>query len=223
MRRTKLLLAMMTMTAVGLASATRAEAAITVDNPFGSQRVFVIVGHTSVGPIVGFQSFATGECIVYSLGNGAGLNNDYTIRGSSGDDGMIVFGGFGGGGSGGYCGFTVSALLYNGHFLDIRAGSGNDAIHCGAGDSHCHGDGGNDGIQSYSGVGAIFGDSGRDNLTGLSAITTDSLSGGSGDDCLADPGNAHSRFDCGTQDVHDFYVSPASGRVSCEVAVSRCS
>jgi Ca2+-binding RTX toxin-like protein len=222
MKRTKLLLTIVATALAALANARRADAATTVDNPLGSERVAVIVGHTSVGPIVAYQGYDTGKCVVYSLGNGAGLNDDYTIRGSNGDDGVIVFGGFGGSGSGVYCGFTVTALLYNGHFLDIRALSGHDSVLCGAGDSHCHGDGGPDNVVNYSGVGAIFGDSGNDTLTGSSAIATDSLSGGSGDDCLADPGNAHARFDCGTQNVHDFYVSPASGRVSCEVAVSSC-
>jgi Ca2+-binding RTX toxin-like protein len=207
------------------ALATAEARAATISSPFGSAPVSAVIGMASSGgstlPRVMWQNNNTGACSSTALGSsGAGLDDNYLIVGGSGDDTMLIVGGVLN--NIGFCGFSVSSLAYNGHFLDISGSGGSDVLYSGTGDTWSSGNDGNDFIYGYTPIGLLLGGAGQDAVLGSSAIATDSLFGDSGDDCLKDPGNAHSSFDCGTQDVHDYYWSGNTPGPTCEVAVSGC-
>jgi Ca2+-binding RTX toxin-like protein len=215
----RLLTAMMTTALAGLAVARQAQAAFPVDTPYGSQAVSVLIGtDPRFGPIVCYQSHANGSIFtVYSLGTTAGLDQDYVVRAASGADFIQIFSS----GTSTQCGgYQFDPLKYNGKRLDVKGSGGNDTIICGAGRSDCFGDTGKDTMQNFSPVGRLIGGASNDRLSGSSSITTDRLSGGTGTDCLDDPGNRHTEFDCGAD--ADFFVSPASGAISCETPVTTC-
>jgi Ca2+-binding RTX toxin-like protein len=218
--------ALMVASVASLAVSKQAHAEL-VASPYGNQRVFVKVGYDSrFGPIVCFlPTDNPSTSTVYLLGNLNGLNQDYMIAARGGNDTLLTVSRSGQALPG--CNppnqgpYFFEPLVYgvnpaNGQSwrLDMRGSSGKDTIVCGGGKSDCFGDTGDDDMQGFSGIGALNGNSGKDSLAGSSAITTDRLSGGPDNDCLEDPGDRHTRFDCG--DGADTYVPPGSGRVSCE-------
>jgi hypothetical protein len=198
-----------------------ARAEIIISSPWGSSTGFTaFVGMSGGVAKVVFQNHLTSACSSTTIGTASGLNNDYLIVGGNDTDFLIGVGGL----ASLYtvCGTSITPLAYNGHFLDMDGGSNTDLVFPGTGDSFGYGSDGDDLMQTFSPIGIILGGNGADDMYGTSAVTTDAIYGEGGDDCLTDDGNAHSTFDCGGQTTHDYYVSPASGAVSCEVSVSSC-
>jgi hypothetical protein len=234
MRATKLILAVVTTGAfAGLVNANRAIAdEQSIFNPFPNDSVFVNVGEAfdrdanPLGAWAVFYNSRTAECAAKKLDPG---HEGWAVFGGNGDDIMIIVGGSGQGPVNLCNDWTMTSFDYSRGFVDIRAGDGRDVIFCGSGDSWCFGDGGNDVIFNYSAVGRNIGGPGDDAVHGTSAVATDWLEGNAGIDCLDDPGDLHSLFDCGVApdrpDLpnHDFFVPPGSGAIGCDIQVMSCS
>jgi hypothetical protein len=203
-----------------VATAGDAQAQVILNNPWGNAPMNVYVGMSGGVAKAVFLNRTTSACAFSTLGTSSGLTNNFEIIGGGDMDFLIVAGGLGTRFD--VCGTSVTSLSYNGHFLDVNGNGGNDFVFPGTGDSFGLGGEGNDTLQQFSPIGQLVGGNGDDRVFGTSGVTTDRLFGQGGDDCLDDPGNAHSTFDCGTQNFHDFFVSPASGALSCEVVVSGC-
>jgi hypothetical protein len=219
MSRTRVMLTAMMMTSLAGLAATKEAHAFLVTSPYDDQGVSVTVGHDPrFGPIVCYQLNTSGSTFtVYSLGTTAGLNDDYMIASGNGNDFLKTINSTGTSACGGY---IFNSLVYNTHRLDMRGSGGNDTIVCGFGKSDCFGDTGDDHMQAFSPTGRISGAGGKDALLGTSAVATDRMSGGTGADCLEDPGDQHAEFDCGAD--ADTFVLPGSNRISCETNVPHC-
>jgi Ca2+-binding RTX toxin-like protein len=204
-----------------VASAGNAQAQVIIQSPWGAGvGINAYVGMSGGVAKAVLVNRSTSACAFSILGTSAGLTNNFEIFGTSTTDFLIVVGGL----APRYdvCGTSVFPLVYNGHFLDVNGAGGDDFVFNGTGDSYALGGDGNDTVETFSGIGIGSGGNGNDRVFGTSAVSNDRLFGDAGDDCLQDFGNTAATFDCGTQTVHDFYVSPATGTVSCEVAVSGC-
>jgi Ca2+-binding RTX toxin-like protein len=210
-------LAMLATTSVVMLAVVTEANALTVANPFGNDPIIAVVGHNlSVGPVICYNNRRTFQQRAFSLGTLAGLNDNYNIQGGSDNDDIKVVSEL----SQFECGFTLEPLVYNGFRLDVNGLDGADIVRCGSGRSACFGNGGNDTMFAFSPTDRVNGGSNNDKVVGTSAVTTDRLEGDSGNDCLTDPGNQHSVFNCGSGT--DKFVAPASGRVGCETQVSSC-
>jgi Ca2+-binding RTX toxin-like protein len=201
-------------------SAGDAQAQIVVGNPWGNAPMNVYIGMSGGVAKAVFLNRSTNACATSLLGNGSGLTNDFLIMGGSDMDFLIVVGGLAPRFD--VCGTSVFSLSFNGHFLDVSGNGGVDFVFNGTGDSWAYGGEGNDTVQTFSPVGNAFGENGNDRVFGTSAVSSDRLFGQAGDDCLEDSGNAHNAFDCGGHNVHDYFVSPATGALGCEVVVGGC-
>ena len=221
MSRTRLILALtLTVNAASFASASTAKAFKSELNPWFNDPVTANIGETFLGATVSWFNRRTQECVNIPLD----LDSDnYLIQGGNAVDIMIIVGGVGQGPIGVCEGVTMTALNYRGRIVDIFGGNGADVIFCGAGTSRCVGGTGNDVIRGYSAEGSISGDEGDDRMFGNSAITLEYIFGNNGDDCLSDPGNEHSLFDCGNHIAGDSYVFPATdAEFTCEAQVPSC-
>jgi hypothetical protein len=203
-----------------VAGAGKAHAQSTIGPPpeWGSAAVNVYVGNIGTSPWAIFFNQSTGQCDNRKLGNEVGLITNYFIQGNSGNDFLIVVGGLGTRFD--VCGLSLTTLNFNGHFLDVQGLGGDDFVFNGLDDSFGWGGENNDTVQTFSAIGRALGGNGNDRVFGTSSVSTDRLFGEAGFDCLSDPGNAHEIFNCGSE--ADFYVSPASGKISCDFSVSSC-
>lgn len=203
-----------------------------IDNPYGNSATIIVIATRTnhdgpVYPMAVFQRQSDGECTHFQLGTAQGLNQEYLINSGNGND-IITEPKSAGSISCTNTGFgtiwgtiPVSPLLYNGNVLDVDARGGDDTIACLNGDTYCWGGDQNDVMLNYSAIGRLHGGDGNDRLLGSSAISSDWLQGDEHNDCLDDPGDSHSKFDCGNGS--DSYISPGgTGRISCEAAVSSC-
>jgi Ca2+-binding RTX toxin-like protein len=222
--RRLMLSTIMTASLVGLALARPASArTVTPPADWNNLNVSATVGYQfNVAQVVCFTASGK-EPVVYSLGGPSGLNDDYLIATNSGNDSVDVVSST----SLIACGRTLHPLVYGkrpdgrSRRLDVSTRQGNDRISCGKELSNCDGAQGDDLLFAASPIGTIRGGSGKDKLVGHPVFGTgDRLSGGSGNDCLNDPGNDHSLFDCGSGT--DLFVTPASGAIDCETPVNSC-
>jgi hypothetical protein len=189
-----------------------------IDSPLGPQPQTVYAGMDHGVARVFFRP-SSGPCRWRDMGVGH-LDGNYVINTSWDNDFLIVVGGLGTRFD--VCGTSLFPMVYNGNFLDVNGVGGNDFVFNGTGDSFAWGSEGNDTLETFSPIGRALGENGSDHVYGTSAITTDSLEGGDGADCLQDFGNSSNTFDCGPDD-HDFFVWPSTPTpISCEIPVSSC-
>jgi Ca2+-binding RTX toxin-like protein len=175
-----------------------AHALTRVVSPFADASVHAEIGMNAQGPVtlVVWQRKYDGACRTTVIGNGLGLNDDYQIVGGNGHDSMYAVTPDGSGGT--FCGFWMAGLAYNGHFLDLAGGAGNDSLAAESGDTWLWGDDGNDTLF-FTGGGQLLGGNGNDRLISAgSGFSAEGLAGGPGSDCLEDYSGAAWIFDCGT-------------------------
>lgn len=165
--------------------------------------------------IVQWKRKSDGACSATQIGSSAGLNNDYVVHGTTGADNFFVnkFPGVD------FCGKTIYPLAYNGHWLDLVGGDGNDYMTSYSGDTFQIGEGGDDDLYFTNPTGRLEGGAGADELQYIGPSGTTALLGGSGNDCLRDWNRTSSTFDCGsgTGDIRITNEYPVSGTVGCEI------
>jgi Ca2+-binding RTX toxin-like protein len=164
--------------------------------------------------IAQWKRLSDGACSATQIGSSAGLNDDYVVHGTTGNDRFLVnkFPGVP------FCGKTIYPLAYNGHFLDLVGGNGDDYMVSYFGDTWQFGEGGNDDLYFTNPTGRLDGGAGADELQYIGVSGTTELLGGSGNDCLRDTNRTSSRFDCGSgTDTRITNEYPVSGTISCEL------
>jgi Ca2+-binding RTX toxin-like protein len=194
--------------------------ATVLTSPFGPTAAFrVEFGRNSQGTaqVAVWQRLSDGACAFTTIGNSAGLWDNYLIAGSSGPDYMWVHVG---NDSRTLCSFSMKGLVYNGHILDLAGGGGNDTLISSNGDTWISGEEGNDGMI-FSGFGVLSGGNGNDSVSAMSTVFTgETLLGGSGNDCLEDANAAAKVFNCGagTDTMSTVHGVPMS--IECEIQLS---
>ena len=205
-------------------AAAPAMAATQVNTPFGSAPVVAVVGSRTFPnpwpvPIIVWQRVSDGSCSVQQLGSAAGLSADYEVHGGSGNDLIVVLGENGEN----FCGIPLTEIVYNGHYLDIFGGSGNDRLKCARGDTWLFGEAGNDHLYSQNPNGAQLGGTGNDSIIYGGQSGTAALYGEDGDDCLSSEFPRAIVMDCGSgNDRWLLATQPPGGPVACETPASAC-
>jgi Ca2+-binding RTX toxin-like protein len=192
--------------------------ASTASSPFGSSTpVVAIIGSYNGQQIVQWQNQYTGACAQTVIGNASGLTDNWLIASGSGSDTIYRKGWHPT-----FCGKDIGELVYNGHYLDIDAGGGNDWVTLQTGDTWIYGGAGNDYMDSTDPYAHMYGQAGNDFVRSVSAFTDfDVLSGGDGDDCLEDMSWSAVSFDCGpgANDRRHQSNAPANA-VGCELTTT---
>ena len=132
-----------------------------ISSPFGTAPVLAYVGQADVTPgpqMVVWKRLSDGACMNNAIGTDTGLNDDYDIVGGSGNDNIRIIAGEK---IDNFCFFSLRSLIYNGHYLDLHGGAGNDHLTSSNGDSWLFGDDGND-VLYFAGMGNLFGGNGND-------------------------------------------------------------
>jgi hypothetical protein len=199
-----------------------ASALTEISSPFASAGIAIAAAGSGGGAMVAcFEEGGFGAGLglhMEFLGGSAGLQDDFRILGGSGND-VIVFPQST---TTAYCGLTLSALKYNGHFLDANGRDGTDVLFGAQGDTFFYGSFGNDLLISYSPIGFSFGGWGDDHVVSLAAGSGDSILGEIGADCLYDSTATFSAFDCGSGSDRFSNSPKPPGTISCETATSCC-
>jgi hypothetical protein len=215
-RTTKVMILALGAAAALTASAGRAAAQTTITSPFGNDPTRVIIGSLAGQQVVLWRSLFSNQCATTVLGN-TGLDGPYEIHtGPNTDNVLIPDGSWSTLSCGGLSG---GPLNYDGHFLDVYLGSGNDSATAGSGDTYVIAGAGNDTVSSLNPMAALYGDDGDDKLWTRGSGTFQSLFGDAGNDCLQDD-NSSAFFDCGTGT--DSHAGAPFDAVSCEVPVASC-
>lgn len=108
--------------------------------------------------------------------------------------------------------------VFNGHYLDVYGENDDDEVRGSTGDTWLTGDAGIDFVKNFSSIGISEGDTNNDHVISASTGGSDTLSGGSGNDCVDDRSDTYSSFTCGTGT--DNATIGASG--DCESFISCC-
>jgi hypothetical protein len=171
-----------------LAAARAAQAFTIVDDPFGDapSQAYVNKDPDDNTMWINWKNLNTGACAFTFLGGAAGFNDDYEINLLGGNDSLVVVtttGQFS------FCGYPMTAPLYNGHALDVRAGAGNDSIYAGSGASFIlFGDDGDDRILTSRFDVFMWGGTGNDSMRNAASGTPNAFGsttqGGPGNDCI---------------------------------------
>jgi hypothetical protein len=204
-----------------LASAN-ASALTEIISPFASAGIAIGAAGVGGGAMVAcFEEGGFGAGLGFRmefLGGSAGLQDDFRIVGGSGNDTIV----FPQSTTTAFCGLTLSALRYNGHFLDANGQGGIDVLFGAQGDTFFFGSSGNDLLISFSPIGQSFGGVGDDHVVSLAAGGGDRIFGDSGADCLHDATATFSAFDCGTGSDRFSNSPKPPGTISCETATACC-
>jgi hypothetical protein len=217
MKKAHLLLTVTTISAL----TALAEPAQAINNPHGNVKVELTVGRRPNGVMRAcFKRSSDGLEASVDFGNAGGMTRAENILLNGGDDIIFVVGGFFQ--SRFACGENLGVTRNNGFKLQVQGVGGNDSGHCGHDNTDCLLGLGNDSMFAHSPIGRVHGQGGNDNLfgDGTSSGNADRLFGGTGNDCLNDPGNEHAIFDCG--DGADRAVNRPVDAISCEESVSSC-
>jgi Ca2+-binding RTX toxin-like protein len=219
-RKTMRLLVLSLAATTVLAARARDSQAAVVSSPFGiDAQVRVIIGSRDGQQVVLWERLSTHECRTTVLGGASGLNDSYKVATSHVNDNVwLPSGGWSSSTCGGVAGGPLS---YNGHFLDVFLGGGNDGASAGAGDTFLLGEGGNDFLASWNPNAVLSGADGNDTLEAHGSGFFQILNGGAGDDCLTDENSTATTFDCGGGS--DRYVGTPSNAVNCEDPRPFCS
>jgi Ca2+-binding RTX toxin-like protein len=206
-------------TCIGLSSTARyVQAATNVSNPFGTAATaYINYDPDDGGNWINWQENATGNCSFTSLGTG-GFSDDFNIFASNSGD-TIVFLEYSQ--SFAFCGYSMNAPKYNGHYADLYGGTGNDRLSTGAGDTYIHGGTGDD-ILSNDGGAALYltGDDGNDTLL-FGTSNGGTVQGGAGNDCLAvSTAATNCTMSCG--DGTDQWGGPGTMPADCETNSWQC-
>lgn len=189
----------------------------------------VLIGHAVWDGVGGRATLCRGDTQLIALrqDNVAGpLDANYIIRALAGADDIFFVP------SNNYtaptncdCGVTGywNQLQYNGYYLDVYAGDGNDDVdgprHSGA-DTYIFGELGGDNLYNYLAVAEVSGGGGNDNITSMGYVGYEVLRGWSGDDCLHDWNNSYTTFDCGANSDRYYHTNTTS--VNCETPEYWC-
>lgn len=106
---------------------------------------------------------------------------------------------------------------FNGHYLDVYGENDGDDVFGSAGDTWATGDGGADYVKNYGSIGLSYGDENDDTVISASTGGSETLSGGTGNDCVDDRTDTWSSFSCGSGTD---YATSAPG--DCEYSISCC-
>jgi len=205
--------------AVAAAMSPSAFALTFVNDPFGDASSTAYIGrHPGSGNnYIYWKNNATGACAFTYLGAG-GLNDNYSISALGGDDTVLLVQR-----STTFCGAPTSPLNFNGHFMSIFGGDGNDHLIGGSGDVYLYGQGGSDVLETSFGPVDLEGDDGNDTLVeyaggpGSNGIFEASY----GNDCLAINPTATPWFMQCSNGTDQWY-SPGTMPADCEVFSSSC-
>ncbi len=108
---------------------------------------------------------------------------------------------------------------FNGHYLDVYGENDGDTVFGSAGDTWATGDLGSDYVKNYGSIGHTYGDENDDDVISASTGGSETLSGGSGNDCVDDRTDTWSSFLCGTGT--DYGTSQPAG-ASCDFLIGCC-
>ena len=188
----------------------QANALTFLNSPFGDSPVLIFVATISGEPWVAWQPLSGGQCAYNKLGDSSGLTDSYILSAGSGNDEALIPG-FDWEG----CGYALSEVNYQGHYVDIDGGDGDDYLVAYAGgDSWLYGAAGNDILEIAGNGSSAFGDLGNDKVS--SYQSNNRLLGGSGNDCLWPHGGVAAEVSCGSGS-DKVITSPINASADCEV------
>jgi hypothetical protein len=215
---------------LGVTAAAPAMARTDISPPWGNSPVIAYIGSYRVPTsppapviiiqIIQWKRISDGLCQAQQIGGSGGLSDDYMILGTTGGDRLQIRGGTTGTT---FCGKTISALAYNGHFIDLAGRGGGDILSSWGGDTYLWGEDGNDGLYSQNPNALEDGGPGDDAIifAGSSGPGAQLL-GGDGSDCLDDINRTSSVFNCGGGTDYGRIGHIPVGAISCERTVSTC-
>jgi hypothetical protein len=202
-----------------LSSMTRDVWALTtITNPFGTAATaWINYDPDDGGNWINWQENSTGNCSYNLLGYG-GFSDDFVVQASNSGD-IISF--VPPSQSFAFCGYNQQYPNYNGHYLDIHGGSGDDRLTTYGGDTYLIGYGGDDKMLSGGGASLYLdGGDGNDSLL-LDTSNGASVYGDAGNDCIGVSSAAtNCTMSCG--DGSDTWSGPGSMPSDCETNSSEC-
>ena len=209
--------------AIGFAAARPAMAFTDLVPPFGSQPVSARVGSRTIFgltfQVIVWQNKSSGACSTSIIGGASGLNDDYLVHGTTGEDQLEIQPWFT---SNSFCGSTIAPLVYGGHFIDLDGGPGPDAVICASkGDSFIFGSEGDDVLLSFNPAGVLSGGPGNDSIYADGSPANQIVFGDSGNDCLFSFSGAAQTFNCGDGSDTVSGTVPVNA-TSCESTASLC-
>src|SRR6185295_7208350 len=164
---------------------TSAPAMAYIIDPFGDASTTVYIGNSDQisggGQFAIWKEYVTGSCYVQQIGPADGLAVSDQVMGQGGNDQMLIVG-VGVVGVD-WCGVSLTPLKYNGHYLDLAGGPGNDTLLSG-GDTYMTGYSGDDFLLTWRGQTYLGGDDGNDVLNVFTSQSGGYFDGGIGNDCL---------------------------------------
>lgn len=224
LRTRKLVLSVL---AFGALFATRggvAEATTYLNNPYGDEHTDVVAGSSGGYVFVVFRRRVDRDCSYYSVGTSANNNtlaDNVVVSTFNGDDvigiqnaylnckeGQIAFGSF----------------AFNGYYIDVYAGGGNDFVQVGQNFSYGFGESGHDRLVAKWPNAMLDGGSENDQLVFLATgSSSDAAYGRDGNDCLWDQDFQFQAMDCGNGT--DKFRSGMSANGLCELstATTQCN
>jgi Ca2+-binding RTX toxin-like protein len=186
-------------------------------DPFGDAASDAFIGSDAWGQWLGWRNSSTGDCSWVQLGDTTGLSDDYDIRGLGGDDYMTVLTS-----TAWFCGFSITSPSYNGHYVFLNGGDGNDTLwSSGTTFTWLFGIDGDDWIYSGRGDGVLLGGSGANRMWANTSGSGGVQYGGDDDDCIwVNFMSSPAATDCGGG--ADLWSGPGSKPPTCETVDTHC-
>jgi Ca2+-binding RTX toxin-like protein len=188
-----------------------------LQDPYGDAASEAHIGSDAWGQWIGWQNMSTSDCSWTQIGDTTGLFDDYLVSGLGGDDHIRVRST-----TLSFCGYPLATPSYNGHYLDLSGGAGNDTLWSVTTlDTWIFGGDGNESINSGRGSAGLFSQNGDDTIWATGSGSGAQEDGGNGNDCLFIVSTqTPSNMSCG--DGSDLWSGPGSRPADCETTDTHC-
>jgi hypothetical protein len=186
--------------------------------PFGNAPVTAYIGSDASGQWIAWKNQTTGACAWHWIGDTTGINDNYFVAGGKGNDNLNVVTT-----TVTFCGFSIAAPLYNGHYVAINGIEGNDSVwSTGTSDTSLIGGLGNDWLVSGRGNAYLQGDAGNDKIWATGSGSGGIQDGADEDDCLLiSKTSSPMQTTCGNGN-NDRWSGPGTRPLDCEITDTKC-